>query len=465
MNGFTGSASIGFGARGLSRIVLAALTPAFLATLAFAEPKPVEPYYVVVGGQAPLVCMPNDSAYTIAEVKTGTILRVDADDSRWARVEYPAGAKAFVRADDGVVEQGQLRLTNATKLFALNQVKGGSGSWKAVFDVELPIGTMLTLADPATEKQGEIVIGYNVLTPAGAKGFVEVKGLRRATQDEIESAKTAGGIVTRTAIAPSGGGVTPAGVTPAKDTPAETKVATKDTTTKDAATTVVPTKVTGAGDVGTAQTSTTLAAPTERRVGDLKQLEAAFVEVVKQPVGTAEFGELIAEFQRAIDAVPADKPGLKKPLQARIDYLNLRKDYQASVNAAEEARKGDAAMQEKVKAAVADLESTRIYTIIGTLQPSTVYDGSRLPRMYRVQSVGDVNPRTIGYITPQDDLNLDTKVGQVVGIIGQAQMDPSLRLNVIAPVRVDLLKPGATVIAPAATAPTETAGATTELNK
>lgn len=436
------------------------VVPAVLASLAFAEPKPVDPYYVIVSGdKAPLVCMPNDSAYTVAEVKSGTVLRVDADDARWARVEYPAGAKAYVRADDGVIENGKLRLTNATKLFARNQVKGGGGSWKAVFDVELPVGTILELSEPQTEKQGEIVIGYNVIAPAGAKGFVESKSLRRATQTEVDGAKTAGGLVDAPAVAPSGNGVSPTGVDLTKPTTAVKPATTDANKTADATT---PGTVTAGG--GTTNVAATPTAPTERRIGDIKQLEAAFAEVVKQPVMTAEFGELMVEFQRAIDAVPTDKPTFKKQLQQRLDYLVLRKEYQASMLAAEKMRETDQSMQEKLKTAVADLEATRIYTMIGTLQPSTVYDGTRLPKMYRVQSVGDVNPRTLGYITPNDELSLDSKVGLVVGIVGQSQLDPGLRLNVIAPVRVDTLKPGESkVITPAA--PTDKDTPAVDLNK
>lgn len=469
MDGRTDAAQVTRKARTLAITLIAALAPGMLAASAFAEPKPVDPYYVIVGSdKAPLVCMPNDSAYTVAEVKPGTVLKVDADDARWARVEYPGGAKAFVRADDGTIENGKLRLTNGTKLFARNEVKGGSGSWKAVFDVELPVGTLLTLADPATEKQGEIVIGYNVIAPAGAKGFIESKTLRRATQAEIDNAKTSGGLADGVAVAPSGGGISPSGVDTTKtpqakpDTKPDTKVANKPATTTvpSDATSAAPTKVTGAAGSGDAQVATATT-PAQRAIGDIKQLEAAFAEVVKQPVMTAEFSELLVEYQRAVDAVPADKPAYKKQLQNRVDYLNLRKEYQATMLAAEAAKKGDDAIQKSLRAAVADIEATRIYTIIGTLQPSTVYDGTRLPRMYRVQSVGDANARTLGYITPDKDLNLDTKVGQVVGIVGEAQLDPGLRLNVIKPFSVDVLKPGQT----AGTLTPEKDKPETELNK
>jgi hypothetical protein len=86
-------------------------------------------------------------------------------------------------------------------------------------------------------------------------------------------------------------------------------------------------------------------------------------------------------------------------------------------------------------------EDGRVYTIVGQLQPSTVYDGQKLPLMYRIVSVGGVSPRTLGYLKDDAEMNLLGKIGAVVGVIGEAQVDRSLMLNVITPVRVDVLKP------------------------
>ena len=61
--------------------------------------------------------------------------------------------------------------------------------------------------------------------------------------------------------------------------------------------------------------------------------------------------------------------------------------------------------------------------------------------MYRVQSVGDAVARTLGYLKPDDKLELDKKLGQIVGIAGEADLDSSLKLNVITASRVDVLTP------------------------
>ncbi len=75
------------------------------------------------------------------------------------------------------------------------------------------------------------------------------------------------------------------------------------------------------------------------------------------------------------------------------------------------------------------------------LMPSTVYDGNNLPLMYRIQSVGAVGQRTLGYLKPEGDLNVKDKVGLIVGVIGEASVDPVLQLNIVKPVRVDALRP------------------------
>ncbi len=424
----------GFLARAARGTKIAAAAAALLSQApAWAQMKPVEAYFAVVSGEkVGIVCMANDNAYSLGEVKQGALVRIDAEDARWARIEYPANLPAWVKADDARLDGAQVTLTKATKLFALNALKGGVGSWKAVFDVELPVGTTMALADNGVEKQADVVLGYHVIPPTGAKAFVDAKGLRRATQAEIEKAGQAS-MAAVPPVAPSGGGLTPPG---ALDNPAE-PVAPK----------VEPAVVAAAPDAGnigaTIPAQNAPAEPAQRRVGNLQQLEAAFTEVRKQPVLTAELDEITAEFRRAVDATPADQPRLKQQLEARLKYLELQKDYRETLRRNEDAvRQADAASKGSLRAAIEQIEKTRVYTIIGTLQPSTVYDGQRLPRMFRIQSVGDSTPRTIGYLAPSPEFELEAKVGQVVGVIGEAKLDPSLKLNIISPMRVDLLKPG-----------------------
>jgi len=78
--------------------------------------------------------------------------------------------------------------------------------------------------------------------------------------------------------------------------------------------------------------------------------------------------------------------------------------------------------------------------MVGRLAPSAVYNGDRLPLMYRVQSVDPLTgPRTIGYVRPQEGQRLDGSLGQIVGIIGSTTDDDALSLRIIRPERVDVL--------------------------
>jgi hypothetical protein len=170
---------------------------------------------------------------------------------------------------------------------------------------------------------------------------------------------------------------------------------------------------------------------------NLEQLELTFRNVWKQPSATAEYEQLITEYNRAIVAEPND--ARKKALQQRVDAINMRLDHRNKVRQLEESRntiRSDRSVETTLNA----YTQGRVYTMVGTLQPSTVYDGQRLPSMYRIVSVGGVAPRTLGYIKEKPEFKLVEKLGLVVGVVGEATMDRSLQLNVITPVVVDVLR-------------------------
>ena len=61
--------------------------------------------------------------------------------------------------------------------------------------------------------------------------------------------------------------------------------------------------------------------------------------------------------------------------------------------------------------------------------------------MYRMVSVNEIVPRTIGYIVPDDALGISTKLGEIVGVLGTSELDPALNLRIVTPARVDVLAP------------------------
>lgn len=178
-----------------------------------------------------------------------------------------------------------------------------------------------------------------------------------------------------------------------------------------------------------------------RAAARIKELDQAFDRVNAQPLGEAEYETLISEYERTIQQLSGQlSPRQRALLEQRLNILKFRKDLRQQQLALLNESGSAQAQNQQVLQGVAQVEATRVYSIVGQLQPSTVYNGQTLPLMYRIQSVGTSVPRTLGYIKPDPQFNLDSKLGQIVGVIGEASMDRELKLNVITPVRIDLLQ-------------------------
>jgi hypothetical protein len=78
------------------------------------------------------------------------------------------------------------------------------------------------------------------------------------------------------------------------------------------------------------------------------------------------------------------------------------------------------------------------YDVMGRLLASSVYDGQRLPRLYRV--VDPTTQRTIAYVHGNGTINPATTVGQYVGIVGRSKFDRAVRLNILEVDRLDVLE-------------------------
>jgi hypothetical protein len=96
------------------------------------------------------------------------------------------------------------------------------------------------------------------------------------------------------------------------------------------------------------------------------------------------------------------------------------------------------------KQEVVDLEKWLLarqqYTAIGVLNASVVYDGERLPRLYRLQD--PVSGHTTAYLMEDPELKLSSMLGLVVGVKGNEGFDESLRRTIITPKTVAVLQTG-----------------------
>jgi hypothetical protein len=151
----------------------------------------------------------------------------------------------------------------------------------------------------------------------------------------------------------------------------------------------------------------------------------------------------MSEIQAEMDKLD-DSPNsamIRRRLDQRLDYLRLSMDIQAKRRQFAETQAGWSEHDKVIKQRMDDVARARQYTLVGRLSASTIYDGKRMPMMYRVQTVGGPAPRTLAYLKPDPKLGIDAKLGEVVGVLGNAQMDPTLRINIITPQRVDTLEP------------------------
>lgn len=403
-----------------------------LATVASAQVRSVEPYTVTVFEKADLRCADMPQAYRVGEVAKGSTLTVDGEGQGVLRVAYPSGAFAFAKAEDGTFDEATktLTLTKGSKLRAahLRSNLDFNASWKTLLENDLPAGTALKVSDVVKGVDG-VVVAYKVDAPSTARAFVNVKSVRKADGSEVKIGATP---TTATATPMVGGGASaPFTTGAAAENSGDASVTSGTNTTATSTTTTTTSRLVVTENVRPKRD------PVQERHDNL---EAAFRAVRTQPVGEAEIAPLLTEYQNALLDLPADSR--RRPqLQQRIDFLKVQRDLQENASKLAEITRQVDERTRNIQIAVSDVERTRVYTIIGMLMPSTVYDGTNLPLMYRIQSVGAVGQRTLGYLKPEGDVNVKDKVGLIVGVIGETSVDPVLQLNIVKPVRVDALRP------------------------
>ncbi len=421
------------------------------APVATAQVQNVQPYYAfVTQAETNLRCGPSQNFYSVQTLGNGAILVVDGESQGWNRVLYPVGSEAFVDAKDAKLDDKKVVLTKASQLRAINQTQGFGWSWKMLTETPLAEATSLTHVDSV--KEGEIVVGYKVVAPSEARGFVPSSRLRHATQAEVDQYWAAGKALPQLPDVT----IATAETAPKRETMAgtATSTTTPGTTTPDGTQVVgATTAVNGAngGAVANAETNTIT------NLSDLtpEQLESTFQKVWREPITSSEVDELISQYEVALGKVEANQPRRKTAIEQRIAALKVRRDYRDSLRKAEQGTQSVAQVEQQAQQQLDLAAAARVYNIVGSLQPSTVYNGERLPLMYRVVSIGGTSPRTLGYIRKSSELDLDRYLGQVVGVVGENQLDRSLMLNLINAVRVDPLRATGNAVTPAQ--PTETA--------
>lgn len=447
------------GAVGAILCVLAAACPSWAQAVRSMDPT----YYIVTEDNAQMKAGPAPVHYTVAVLKAGQIIRVDGETEEpplFLRVEYLPGMMAFLKAEEATLEPdgSSVRLTAPSRLRAYSASGGERAHWWFLLPetAPLPTGTVIKGAEVLRTPDNRIY-GFKVPAPPEARGYLRGNHARPARTDEIEEYKR---MLAESGEAPAGNGApaaaietppavvqTPSAAEPAAEEPEipeEPAVVEEPVVIEEPAPAAQPRDAPAAEPVieRPATEETSVKTPRRGEPATIESLQSLYEQVQSQPIHEAELDEVIVEFQRAINELPEAKDERTREfLTSRLELLKLRADLQKSVRAAEEAAGRSKERTARLAREYAELDRSRSYTVIGRLMPSNVYDGRRLPKMYRVQSVDEGFSRTVAYLMPNEALELDVKLGRVVGIVGETQLDPALRVNIVRPQRVDVLNP------------------------
>jgi hypothetical protein len=442
---------------GLAAIAIAApFAGAIPATTATAQVSGVEPYFVEVGqDNVYLRCGDGSVWYAIGKLDAGRVLKVDGEGFDWLRVAFPAGFGALVRDDEGALNEatGMVRLNRPTKLRFYNRDNGVVNSWKTLLDTPLPSGRELRHIETLRNEAGEAV-GFLVEPPADARAFVSAQLTSRITEEEA-MARLGTPLPQRpaneqqVAQAPNTTPAQPATTTPSQTQPSQTDrpvAQTPDDASDEAP--IVP-----AGSSPTDSTSRPAApvltmqdneeSDAGRRVLTLAELREAFDRVIAAPILDAEIQPLIDEHQALFTALEGDDDAetIRPFLQTRIELLEIRLALQRQMERVDDVQARADEGAESMSSRIAEWQSRPEYLVVGRLTTSAIYDGKRLPLLYRLMSIEGGAGRTLAYIAPADGLDLNGKLGTIVGVVGEREGAAGLRAQVITPRRIEVLNP------------------------
>ena len=172
----------------------------------------------------------------------------------------------------------------------------------------------------------------------------------------------------------------------------------------------------------------------------LNALEAAFRGLQKEPIETAEVQPLRALYLALANDVSEASPAVERFARTRVEQLEIWAELQERSTRIENLRKRLEVSSDAAEVARRAAETTGGYAAIGKLATSTIFEGTSLPRLLRLQDAA--TGRTIAYLRPDDEaFDLGSMLGQYIGVIGEKSYDTGLRLNIIRPRQIDLLTP------------------------
>ncbi|QDU32253.1 Bacterial SH3 domain protein [Poriferisphaera corsica] len=164
---------------------------------------------------------------------------------------------------------------------------------------------------------------------------------------------------------------------------------------------------------------------------ELETLEKKMQELTKKKLEDQPLDVMIKAYEEMLAKKSVSEID-KEVIKLRLEALKHNKDLLSLLATIEEAEKPVVVEVKKEEVPVIE------YDAVGQLLASAVYDGSTLPRMYRL--VDPASNRTLAYVKPGQLVDGRATLGRLVGIVGSQSFDQSLKLNVISVEKIDVLE-------------------------
>jgi hypothetical protein len=417
--------------------------------------KPAAVQATVNAGGAVVRCAANtESGYPFGTLDAGQMVTIVETQPGWVRVRTEgdafAGWGGFVPALPGVTLSADgktLKVTGTAPINAPNDTAdfNPDRSWKAIGYLttgdELPVLNTI---------KGERDTFYAVPLTSKTSGWISESSITRVDATPAKTTATPANNTPATTDAPKAAPGTDEGI------PAETPVGTTVEKTEGANGTVTQTEkemveattATGdakTGDAKTGDTKTgTKAEPKKRETAKAADspavqaarasrakfdgLEATWRTIAKETASNEDLFELKGGYAE----VAADStmlPSVRRNANTRITQIENLVKLREIKAAAENIRQDDDARKEQLANLEDWLRARQSYDAVGVLNASLVYDGERLPRLYRLQD--PVSGFTTAYLMEDPDFKLSSMLGLVVGVKGPRHFDESLRRDII----------------------------------
>jgi hypothetical protein len=441
-----------------ARRALPILTILVLAATALAQDRAAseraaegENLAAVIGSEVLVRSGGGDPYYPFGKLQRGDVVKVVGEKYGWTRVHTtgPAfrsfyGYVALARTETAKVrlegDRARIRALDRLEVLAPNHNTSGNpaDSWKSI----CTIGAGAELAILETIENEKQVI-FKVRLPATAEGWVSSASLEPASAAQIEQWRRTAIPAAETSTAPKTardvpGGVQPGNAAPAASgavAPVASSAAPGAAAALDGSAPALPpaARDTTALPDGPPPPARAARAALQQRFEDL---EAAYVRLREEPIDSAEVAPL-RQLYLNLAADASSHRTVARCADARAEQLNLWGDLQKQRERVESLRGRLATSTVEAQAASAAINAAGAYAAVGKLAASVIYDGAKLPRLYRVQDTS--TGRTLAYVRPdaEDTLGLAALVGTVVGVVGDPQRDAKLGVTFLTPRRID----------------------------